>query len=41
MIVKLYDWSERMWRERKVKETQKLSAQELSFELIIAFITGR
>jgi hypothetical protein len=29
-----------MYRDRKVKETQKNQSQELSFELIIAFIDG-
>ena len=29
-----------MYRDRKVKEIQKNQSQELSFELIIAFIDG-
>ena len=40
IIVKLYEWSEKMFHESRVSETQSNRVQTLSFELIETFISG-
>jgi hypothetical protein len=39
IIVKLYDWSEKCWKDGKAKECQKNLVHSLSYELVITFVS--